>query len=103
MIKVSYRSSHPEVFCKKGVLKDFTKFTEKHLCQSLFFNKVAGLRPGTLIHVVFCEFCEILKNTFFYRTPVAAASVCNKDSFLISTVEMFSSVLKFKKSFGTFL
>ena len=27
---------------KKGVLRNFTKFTGKHLCQSLFFNKVAG-------------------------------------------------------------
>ena len=34
------RSSRPEVFCKKGVLRNLTKFTEKHLCQSLFFNKV---------------------------------------------------------------
>ena len=25
---------------KIGVLKNFTKLTEKHLCQSLFFNKV---------------------------------------------------------------
>ena len=33
----------PEVFSKKGVLKNFAKFTGKHLCQSLFFNKVAGL------------------------------------------------------------
>ena len=33
----------PEVFCKKGVLEIFAKFTGKHLCQSLFFNKVAGL------------------------------------------------------------
>ena len=28
---------------KKGVLKNFTKFTGKHLCQGLFFDKVAGL------------------------------------------------------------
>ena len=34
----------PDVFCKKGVLRNFTKFTGKHLCQSLFFNSVAGLR-----------------------------------------------------------
>ena len=27
----------------KSVLRDFAKFSEKHLCQSLFFNKVAGL------------------------------------------------------------
>ena len=31
------RSSRPEVFYKKGVLRNFTKFTGKHLCQSLFF------------------------------------------------------------------
>ena len=35
-----YRSSRSEVFCKKRVLKNFEKFTGKHLCQSLFFNKV---------------------------------------------------------------
>ena len=29
---------------KNGVLRNFTKFKGKHLCQSLFFNKVAGLR-----------------------------------------------------------
>ena len=28
---------------KKVVLRNFTKFTGKHLCQSLFFNKVPGL------------------------------------------------------------
>ena len=27
----------PEMFCKKGGLKIFTKFTGKHLCWSLFF------------------------------------------------------------------
>ena len=27
---------------KQGVLKNLAKFTGKHLCQSLFFNKVAG-------------------------------------------------------------
>ena len=36
-------SSRPEVFCRKGVLSNFAKFTGKHLCQSLFFNKVADL------------------------------------------------------------
>ena len=28
---------------KKAVLKNFAKFTEKHVCQNLFFNKVASL------------------------------------------------------------
>ena len=72
------RSSRPDVFCKKGVLRNFTKFVGKHLCQSLSFNKVAGLRPATLLkkrlpQVFCCEFCEISKNTFFYRIPLVAA------------------------------
>ena len=32
---------------EEGVLKNFAKFTGKHLCQSLFFNKVAGHTPAT--------------------------------------------------------
>ena len=41
---ISDGSRHPEVFCKKGVLRYYAKFTGKNLCQSLFFNNVAGLR-----------------------------------------------------------
>ena len=33
----------PEVFYKKGALKNFSKFTGKLLCQSLLFNKIPGL------------------------------------------------------------
>ena len=61
-----FRSSRPEVFCKKGV-------TEKHLFQSLFLNKVAGhawnfVKKETLAQVFSYEFCEISKNTFLHRT-----------------------------------
>ena len=38
-----------QVFCEKGILRNFTKLTGKHLCQSLFFNKIAGLSPATLL------------------------------------------------------
>ena len=58
-----HRSNHQRCSVRKGVLRNFTKFTGKHQCQSLFFNKVTGLRP------------EISKNTFFHRTPLVAASV----------------------------
>ena len=34
---------------KKGVFENFAKFTGKHLCQSLFFNKVAVPKPATLL------------------------------------------------------
>ena len=74
------RSSHLELFCKKCVLRNFAKFTGKHLCQSLFFNKIVGLacnliKKETLAQVFSCEFCEVSKNTFPYRTPQVAASV----------------------------
>ena len=48
-ISRNFRSSRPEVFCKKDILKYFEKITGKHLCQSLFFNKVAGLRPPVFL------------------------------------------------------
>ena len=59
------RSSRPELFCKKGVLKHFAKFTGKHLCQSLFFNKVAGLAVGRCFPVSFAQFLRtpFLQNT----------------------------------------
>ena len=34
---------------KKSVVKNLAKFTAKHLCQSLFLDKVAGPRPATLL------------------------------------------------------
>ena len=37
------RSSHRKSAVRKGVLRNFAKFTGKHLGQSLFFNKVADL------------------------------------------------------------
>ena len=38
----SSRSNHRRCFFKNGVLRNFAKFTVKHLCQSLFLNKVAS-------------------------------------------------------------
>ena len=60
------RSSRPEVFCKKGVLENVAKFTGKHLCQDLFFNKVLNfIKKGTVEQVLSCVLCEIFKNTLF--------------------------------------
>ena len=87
----SNRNSRPQVFCKKGVLRNLIKFTGKHLCQSLFFNKFAGLRPATLLkkktlaQVFSCEFYQISKNTLFYRTTLVAASVAMISLFLFHT------------------
>ena len=58
------------------------KFAGKHLCQSHFFNRVAGLRPAfllkreTLAQMLSFEFCKISRNTLSHRTtptPVDAS------------------------------
>ena len=66
-IKKSNRSSRPEVFCEKGVLRNFAKFTRKHLCQRFFLKKSTAsnlIKKETLAQVFSCDFCEISKNTF---------------------------------------
>ena len=60
-----FGSSTPEVFCKKGALRNFAKFTGKHLCQSLFFNEVAGLVKKRLWHRCFpVNFAKFLRTPF---------------------------------------
>ena len=55
--------------CKKGVLKYFTKLTGKHLCQSLFFNKVVGLRPtGLKRNCSPVNFAKFLRASFVQNT-----------------------------------
>ena len=45
---VAQRCSVKKVFLE--ILQRFyVKFTDKQLCQSVFFNKVAGLKPSTLL------------------------------------------------------
>ena len=54
---------------KKGVLRNFVKFTGKHLCQSLFFNKVARLRSVTLFKKRLWRRCFPVNFAKFLRTP----------------------------------
>ena len=56
------RSSHRRCSVEKGVLKNFAKFTGKHLCQSLFFNKAVGLRPDV-------NFSKFLRTPFLQNNP----------------------------------
>ena len=45
---ICLRSSRQEVFCEKGVLRNFTKSTRKHLCQVSFLIKLQTW-PVTLL------------------------------------------------------
>ena len=63
------RSSHRRCSVKKGILRNFAKFTGKHMCQSLFFNKVAGLSTATLLKKRLWHWCFPVNFAKFLRTP----------------------------------
>ena len=71
----NYRSSRLQIFFKIDVLKNFAIFIGKYL---LNVGQIVGLQQlylkVTPTNVFSCEYCEIFKNSFFYRTPLVAAS-----------------------------
>ena len=69
LLQRNVKSSRSEVFCKKSVRRSFTKFTGKHRRQSLFFNKVAGPRPVTLLKKRLWHRCYPVNFVKFLRTP----------------------------------
>ena len=90
------RSSYSRCSVKKGVLRHFANFTEKHLCQSLFFNKVAGLgRPQacnfvkkeTLAQVFSVNFAKFLRTPFLQNT--SGGLLLQKNQFLFITYEIY--------------
>ena len=84
-IQVS-RNSRPEVFCKKGFLRNFAKFTGKHLCQRLFINE-------TLFKKSLWHRCFPINFAKFLRAPFLQNS--SGGCFWVSTVmlkQLFSQV-----------
>ena len=71
IVPILIRRSRPEVSVRKGVFRTFAKFAGKHLYQSLFFNKVTGLRPVTLLKKRLWHRCWSFPVNFvkFLRTP----------------------------------
>ena len=76
----------PDVFYKRGVLKNVAKIREKHLCWSLVFHNISCCRPSTLFkkrlwhrcfHVNFAKFSgtSFLKN-FSGRPPLEVGLKC---------------------------
>ena len=63
----------PEVFCKKGVFKNFIKFTG-NACVRVSFLLNNFIKKETLAQVFSCEFYEISKCTFFTEHLRATAS-----------------------------
>ena len=68
-IQMTTRSSHQRCSVRKGVLRNFAKFTGKHLSQVLFYNKVADLEPATLLKKRLLHWCFPMNFAKFLRTP----------------------------------
>ena len=67
-----FRGSRSQMFLKIVVLKYFAIFTGKHLCWSLFFNKVTGLKT-----------CNFIKKRLQHRCfPVNIAKFLRAASFI---------------------
>ena len=64
------RRSRPEEFYIKGVPKNSTEFTGKHLCRGLFCNKVTGLKLATLLKKRLWHRCFPVNFAKFLRTPL---------------------------------
>ena len=65
-ILVNFRKSHQELFFK------ISQNSQENACARIsLFNFI---KKETLAQVFSCEFCQISKNTFFYRTPLVAPS-----------------------------
>ena len=84
------RSSRPEVFCEKGALKNFTKFTGKHMWQSLFFNKVVKFLRATFILNTSGRLLlnKVLLQGFFFESPII-----HKASYQLVLIEYFYHVI----------
>ena len=60
-----YRSSHPEVFLVKGVLKIFSKFTGEHPCRSVITIKL----QSNFIEITLRHGCYPVNLLHIFRTP----------------------------------
>ena len=69
LLMLKFRNSHWRCSVRKGVLRNFAKFTEKHLCEVLIFNKVAGLRRATFLTKRLWHRCFHVNFLRFLRTP----------------------------------
>ena len=73
MPSLQKQSSHQSCSVKKSNLRNFAKFTGKHLCQRLFFNKI--IKKESLAQMFSCGFCKISKNSFFTEHLRTNASI----------------------------
>ena len=65
--------------CSQELRNVLKKYSQKHIYVGVSLIKLQAFKPAIFLKrdsntgVFFCECCEILENTFFYRTPLMAA------------------------------
>ena len=67
---------------------------------SVFSNKVFFIKKESLAQVFFCKFCEIFKNSFFYRTSLVAAFDSTRNAPVFSTKWITHHLLHDSKNVG---
>ena len=98
------RSSRPKMFCK-GVLRNFAKFKGKHLRQSFFFNKVAGLSRANLLKEKLWHRFFLVNFAKFLRTPFLTEHVSWLLLFCFHKIIKISLklILKFSWKFSQYI
>ena len=77
------RNSHRRSSVRKGFIRNFAKFTGKHLCQSLFQASACSfVKKEALAKVFSREFCEVFKKVFLTEHLRRTASVYLKSFFI---------------------
>ena len=79
--KVNFRSSHPEVFLGKGVLKICSRFTGEHPCRSALSIKL----QSNFIEITLRHGCSLVNLLHIFRTP---ASKNTSGGLLLKFVEL---------------
>ena len=76
-------------------LKNFSKFTWKHPCRSLFFKKIACIQARCLLEIptqVFsCEFCDVLRTVFLTENLHETEKYLKSFTLLLFVTYEFSS------------
>ena len=81
------------MFFEKRCSWKFRKIHRKHLCQSIFFNNVAGFRPATLLKNMLRHRCfQNFQEHLFYRPPL-------DDCFWTKLLLAIGELLNFYKLF----
>ena len=91
----SSRSSHQRCSMKKG-FPEISQNSKENTCASLFFNKVAGLRPSTLLKKRPWHRCFPVNFVKFLRTPflqtILDACFCSSLNFQSTRSEIICRI-----------